>query len=156
MEGNEVQVRIRAHNLLCLQGFVGLGYSRDFVENMRHIKDRLRDHPETEIEVTAESDVICERCPHLDGGVCTVDGPVEGTIDNATRMDHRVLEHLGFSDGDIKLWGDILYVLGQKVDSKSIEILCGDCQWKNLDHCARVLDELHRRAISGEITPPAC
>ena len=33
-------IRIRAHHLLCMQGFQGYGYNKTFTENMTHIAPR--------------------------------------------------------------------------------------------------------------------
>ena len=47
-------MRLRGHNLLCIQGFVGKGYSPEFVANMTRVVDSLGRN--ARIEVVAEPD----------------------------------------------------------------------------------------------------
>lgn len=60
-------MKLRAHHLICLLGFRGLGYSPEFVENMARIADQLRSFPHTVIEIVRRPDDICspwgERMP---------------------------------------------------------------------------------------------
>ena len=39
-------MRLRGHNLLCIQGFVGKGYSPEFVDNMTRAVQSLDDAAE--------------------------------------------------------------------------------------------------------------
>jgi len=56
-------VELRAHNLLCIQGFVGKGYSPEFVANMTRVIESLGD--ETRVTVIAAPDALCSACPNL-------------------------------------------------------------------------------------------
>jgi hypothetical protein len=65
LEGNAVDERfstarvlkVRAHHLLCMQGFQGSGYSPEFVENFIKILDQVHENfYETEFEVTDNID----------------------------------------------------------------------------------------------------
>ena len=61
-------MELRAHNLLCIQGFVGKGYSPEFVANMTRVIESLgNDAPVT---VTASPDVLCSACPNLTDAGC--------------------------------------------------------------------------------------
>ena len=57
-------IRLRPHHGLCIQHFTGKGYSAAFVANMTHVIAVLRAMPETQIELTADMDVLCACCPH--------------------------------------------------------------------------------------------
>jgi len=39
-------MKIRAHHLLCLLGFVGMGYSSKFVEKIKEIKKKVENEPD--------------------------------------------------------------------------------------------------------------
>jgi len=64
-------LRIRAHHLLCILGFRGLGYSAAFVANMARIVRRVRGRPRSKLVLLDSADSICAACPRLRaGGVC--------------------------------------------------------------------------------------
>ena len=160
MEDVRTPLRIRAHNLLCLQGFEGLGYSPEFVEEMRRVSEQLKADLDTPIEIILGPDILCDHCPHMNHGRCLVDEPVDTIVyadspDKATLMDKRVLMWLGFHQNEIRAWGEILYIVGQNVDSTSMDALCGDCRWRAFPMCANALDELKRKVTSGELVYPA-
>lgn len=48
------ELRIRAHHVLCILGFRGEGYSREFVENMRRVVDIIRANPQAVIQIVDE------------------------------------------------------------------------------------------------------
>lgn len=149
-------MRIRAHNLICLQGFKGLGYGADFVAEMERVTVLLRKKPDTPIEVIAGADVLCEKCPYNYRGRCMVDDPEDTPVpfdapDEATLMDRRVLGWLEIEEGSVQLWGQILYKIGRNIDSSAMDALCGNCRWRSYPHCAEALDELHAKVASGEL-----
>ena len=63
-------MKIRAHHLLCMQGFQGYGYSEEFSQNMSKIIQKLKSHPEQKIEITADLDIICKSCPQKKNKIC--------------------------------------------------------------------------------------
>ena len=60
---------LRGHHLLCLQGFQGYGYDKDFVENMTEI-NKMRKLANTTVSLTDSPDDICKACPNLKEGLC--------------------------------------------------------------------------------------
>lgn len=69
-------------------------------------------------------------------------------------MDGRVMSWLGLEENMVQLWGQIQYKIGLMVDSSVIDALCGDCRWREYDHCAKALDELNRKVTDGELLFP--
>ena len=55
---DERPIPLRAHNVLCLHGFRGEGYSDAFVARMREVADRLTDAPSTEVTLLAGPDTL--------------------------------------------------------------------------------------------------
>jgi len=47
-------IRIRAHTLVCLQGYQGEGYSEDFVNEMDRVTATLKNDPDRERAVAVE------------------------------------------------------------------------------------------------------
>jgi uncharacterized protein len=135
-------VRLRAHNLLCLQGFRGLGYSEAFVARMRAVHADLAANPERGVEVLAAPDTLCAACPHLREG-CTLGGP-----DHEAHMraqDEAVLSALALEAGAVVPWREILARIGARVGGADLPRLCTTCPWLPLGWCAQGIDALAAR-----------
>jgi hypothetical protein len=124
-------MKLRAHNLLCIQGFVGKGYSPAFVANMTSIVEGLGDR--TEVTVVAEPDRLCEACPNLRATGCALHG--EGTERGILRQDRDVLARLGLAEGQRAMWGEILARIRASVAPADLDAICGACPWLPLGHC---------------------
>ena len=126
-QGHEGPVRLRAHHLMCIQGFQGNGYTMEFVENMARIVQLLGDEPDTEVTLLAGPDDICAPCPHLLGNACVKDEGAEGEVSS---MDRMVLEALGAGAGDTFPAGEAIDRLDAALARREdAERICGDCQW---------------------------
>ncbi len=153
-------IRIRAHHLLCLQGFQGFGYSEEFIAQMRRVHRLLRMKPDTDIQVLIGADILCEHCPHHYRGRCTIDDPEDQPIetdtpDQAVLKDRRTLSWLELENESVQLWGQVVYKVGRLVDSTAMNALCRECKWREEDYCANALDELNQKVTSGELLFPA-
>jgi hypothetical protein len=131
-------VRIRAHNLLCIQGFVGKGYSPEFVANMTAVIESLGD--ESEVTVTAEPDVICEACPNLAPSGCALHG--EGTEQGIVRQDRDVMARLGVEEGSSLPWRALVDRIAARVAPDDLDAICGSCPWLPLGVCKDGLRKL--------------
>ena len=136
-------VRLRGHNLLCIQGFVGKGYSPEFVDNMTSVVDALHADPQSEVRVVAEPDALCDACPNLGQHGCELHGP--GTERGIVFQDHDVLHRLGIADGETLTWGVILERIRASVAPDDLDDICGACPWLPLGHCKEGLRELTQR-----------
>jgi hypothetical protein len=135
-------VRIRAHNLLCIQGFVGKGYSPGFVANMKAVVGGLRGT--TEVTVLDAPDSLCAACPNLKAGGCTLHG--EGTERGIVTQDRDVLARLGLRAGETVAWGEILDRIRANVGPDDLDDICGTCPWLPLGHCKEGLARLRAGA----------
>ena len=131
-------MRIRAHNLLCIQGFVGEGYSPAFVRNMTAVVASLA--PDAEVTVVAEPDAICDACPNLTEGGCALHG--DGTEAGIVRQDRDVLRRLGIEEGAPVSWREVLATIARSVAPQDLDAICGACPWLPLGHCKRGLARL--------------
>jgi hypothetical protein len=111
-----------------MQGFQGYGYDRYFVNNLAGILKEIDTNPDLELEIIAECDAICFKCPHNKEDVCKKD--VDSEI-KVKEMDEWVLRKLELQKGAVCGAGDIIELLHQKLENTTdiIEI-CGDCDWK--------------------------
>ena len=133
-------MRLRAHNLLCIQGFVGKGYDAAFVANMTRVVESLEDA--TPVTVVAAPDALCDACPHLKVG-CTLHG--EGTETAIVHQDRDVLARLGIADGETLEWAEIVARIARSVAPEDLDSICGACPWLPLGHCSEGLRRLRQR-----------
>ena len=126
-------MELRAHHLLCLQGFRGVGYSGHFTHHMAKIHNELNGDPSTGVRLVAEPDQICRACPHLDqSGICSFrDGE-----DGVSSRDQRILDQLGRSAGEELPWSDWVAAV-QHVGLSSFEPVCRECFWYPLGLCLK-------------------
>ncbi len=131
------RVSLRAHHLLCLHGFRGLGYDERFVENMAAVCERVRAEPGPEIVVVEEPDDICAPCPHAAGGACGKSGPeAEARV---KELDRRVLRKLEVYPGQIFSCEEIMALVQEKITPEDLVLICEGCQWLPFDYCAEGL-----------------
>jgi len=131
---------IRAHTLLCLQGFRGEGYSPVFVENMGTIHRRLSADPKTLVRVVARPDAICDACPHLHPDGCRLKG--RGFEKAMKRQDQEVMLRLGIAEGEVLPWEEVLHRIAGGVEGGDLDAICGGCPWLPLGYCREGVDAL--------------
>lgn len=119
-------IRIRAHHLLCIQGFQGLGYSEEFTINLARITEKIRNRPSFFIKVITGADSICKHCPHLQEDLCNM-GTESG--EGIRAMDVSVLEELDIESGSLILSSQIT-VLTDNMSPKAVKAICGNCGWR--------------------------
>ncbi len=134
---------IRGHNLLCIQGYVGKGYSAEFVENMTRIVNVLdADTPVTLVDVP---DLLCAACPNLDRDTgCQLHGP--GTERGIVSQDRDVLRRLGYHPGETIHWDDLLEKIAERIEPDDLDEICGKCPWLELGHCKEGLKNLKAKS----------
>jgi len=136
-------IRVRAHTLLCLQGFRGKGYSEGFVENMAAIHQQLADDPSQWVEIIVAPDAICSACPHLVPSGCSLHGT--GSEHAMQAQDRDVLARLDVHEGDHMTWAEILNRIRTSLTGASLTNICGQCRWLSLGYCRDGLDLLRAR-----------
>jgi len=145
---------LRAHNLLCLLGYRGEGYSEAFVAQMTDVHQTLVAAPATLVRVLATPDVLCATCPHLRGG-CTLGGPAHEAHMRAQDLD--VLRRLDLEEGQVVPWRDVLARVAQRVRGADLPTICTTCQWLGLGWCADGVERVrtaHVRDDRSEAPPP--
>ena len=120
-------MKIRAHHFLCMQGFQGYGYSKNFSRNMAEIIEILQNFPEREIEIVAETDSICTCCPYNIDGKCQES---QGSNNRIISMDLKVLKKLGIAPGSVFKAEEIFKIANNKLKTYiDVKYICGDCKW---------------------------
>jgi hypothetical protein len=132
-------LKIRAHHLLCILGFRGLGYGEEFVSNMGKVVGELCSDPGLPITLVVGCDAICASCPHNKEGKCLkranseVDVPI---------LDLELLKRLGLEAGSQILAGEAWEEVKKRLAPEDLTEICGDCKWLSLGYCAQGLERL--------------
>jgi hypothetical protein len=121
-----IHIKIRAHHILCIQGYQGHGYSQNFEENMGKMVEKFRLNPNLPVTVVCETDGICEYCPYQSAGRC-INTPLANK--QISTMDSLVLEKLSLESGDT-LNINKLISLTKKLNKTDVMEICGECSWK--------------------------
>ena len=116
--------RIRAHHGMCLAYFRGKGYSDEFSEHMKFIKESLEGNPN--IYIVEETDDICRKCPNNRLGICEKPEKTAG-------YDKKVLELCGLAAGTQIEWKQFEKLVRENIlETGKRSAVCGDCQWNSL------------------------
>ncbi|MEW5705528.1 MAG: DUF1284 domain-containing protein [Actinomycetota bacterium] len=124
MQQKSEVIYLRAHHLICINTFSGLGYSDAFINNMARIVEALNS-PSQPLRIIDRLDDICAFCCHSNGRQCLKNGKL------VLEMDNKVKEIL-----QIDLSADKIYTAGflnKKVERAMKKgffcKVCKDCEW---------------------------
>jgi uncharacterized protein len=112
---------LRGHHLLCLLGYRGMGYSEEYVENMTKVHDRLREHPETMVQLVTGPDDLCAHFP--------CGKPYHCQDRNVHERDEQIARSLGITVDNALPWRDIEARIARKLVPADIPRLCATCPW---------------------------
>jgi uncharacterized protein len=127
--------KLRGHHLFCLLGYRGMGYSEEYVENMTHLHQTLRNNPKTLIELVKGTDQLCAKYPNS--------GKYHCQDDNIYVRDAAILEKMGLKIGQILKWEDIESCIRKFVVPADIQIVCETCSWRSYGVCEEGIQEIH-------------
>jgi len=135
-------VVLRPHNILCLQGWQGMGYSPLFTANMDRVHGQLRTDPSTLVTLQTGPDVLCGACP-LD----TFQGCQHDVFENGwiTAHDGNTLGRTGLTDGETYPWAVIETAIARAFRGADLATFCHQCRWQALGVCAAGIEQLRSR-----------
>jgi uncharacterized protein len=138
---------LRGHHLLCVQGFRGMGYSDDFVANMKEIVTEIRNQElDFPITIVAGFDNACMECPNRGDRVCEAN---EGSQKHVLSMDMKVINHLGLIIGKNYQKSTLLKEIATKIEPDDLDYLCKGCSWLQYGVCKEGITELKEK-FNGE------
>jgi uncharacterized protein len=126
--------RLRGHHLLCLPGYRGMGYSREYVVEMTKLHTTLRLYPDTTVEIVLGPDDLCAHFPSDGDCHCMEKGVFE--------RDVQVLSELGLQVGDVVTWSIVEERIRSALDAKDIDRICPTCPWRSYGVCAEGIDRI--------------
>ncbi|WP_226665217.1 DUF1284 domain-containing protein [Metabacillus litoralis] len=127
--------KLRGHQLFCLLGYRGMGYSQEYVKNMTQLHQKLRRDPMTKIKLVNGPDQLCEKYPNSGEYHCQNDSIYE--------RDAVILEKLGLNIGQILYWKDIELHVKKYVVPSDIQTVCETCSWRSYGVCEEGIQEIH-------------
>ena len=128
------KILLRPHHLICMQGFVGKGYSEDFTKHFGELIDRIK-NGEAIIQVTHQLDHVCSHCPERCHGVC-------GHDEMVLALDRGYEEVLGLKGNEIFTWEALLELIQSHVKIDDFHRICATCSWKQFGYCEKGLKEI--------------
>lgn len=139
---------LRAHHLLCVHGFRGMGYSPAFVEKMTKIVTQIRDEKQDfPIQVVRGFDDTCLVCPNKGAEKCEAD---ENSEEHVQFLDNNVLHHLGLEENHVYLKSDLIRLTQQRVQPDDLDHLCQGCSWLPYGVCKEGIAALRNQKTDGE------
>jgi uncharacterized protein len=121
-------IRIRAHHLLCMQGFQGYGYNKDFERHMGMIITFLNSNPSTKVQIVTKTDEICSHCPYKYKSLCNRDKNSHFKIE---KLDNFVIKKALLKENHVYQIVDVLKLVNNNIDQNSLIEICDRCGWKN-------------------------
>jgi uncharacterized protein len=128
-----------------LLGFRGLGYSKEFVENMAHVQSKLFSG-NCKIEIVSGEDDICAACPKLTDGRC---GSIHTFRINS--KDSAITSLISMPPGSITDAAAIYTAVAKVISVDGLSLLCSKCRWMPLGYCTEGLTSLIGQ---GELPKP--
>ena len=145
-------IYLRPHHLLCLQTFVGHGYSPEFTAHMTYVKSLLDADSHAPITLVNGPDDLCGHCPNCVDNACTSPKPA--------LFDHLVAQKLNLhnvqdtatnekADAPITSAGSLesttpMTIHGipstLRMTSQLLDECCPGCEWKELcmEFCKKI------------------
>lgn len=116
-------INLRPHHGLCIQHFIGKGYSETFVTNMKKTINLLESSEDMKITLTSGVDEICSFCPNNANGTC-----LSGQKPDCYDKECLRLCHLNY--GDVICWKDFKGSIRDNIlKVNKLNDVCVDCEW---------------------------
>ena len=119
------EIFLRPHHSLCIQFFIGKGYSEEFVRGMNRIIILLKSR-KADIILTDRCDDICRFCPNRTENECCSEKKVQ-------LIDKACLYKYGLAPGDRLTWSELEGLAKEKIITcGKLKAVCRDCQWYDI------------------------
>lgn len=127
-------LKIRPHHLICMQAYIGKGYSRKFEENMSSVVECLEKNKNKIVKVIEGNDDICSKCPNnINGNKCT-------SNDKVLSIDNQVLKELDLEPGEYT-YISLLDRVKEKMNRNVFNNICSECEWYELEICSNIFKD---------------
>lgn len=135
-------ITLRPHHILCRLGYLGYGYSPEFIQEMGRITRTLESGRVKTIILRHGFDNICRACPHHDGE-CSP-GQLGFRGQEALEFDRRTLRTLKLKIG----YSYPLPEINERIAALTPEAfnsICQGCEWQHLGACLKGRNRLRAK-----------
>ena len=131
-------LEIRAHHLLCLLGFHGMGYNEEFIANLKMVA-LATIFSNSSLKIIDHCDAICAACPHRNEDECHKS---EDSAQQVQRQDSEVADKLGVQTCSELTWQGVRELIRQKIRPDDLVKICRDCEWLKFRYCVDAIEEI--------------
>ena len=119
---------LRAHHILCIQGFCGYGYDGQFTENLSKIYSDIKNNKIKKVRIIIKSDPICKSCPYCKNELCLKRR--DGKVSDVNRFDLKVLKILNLKASRVKSLSLLFKITNERPEiTQKLKRLCQQCEW---------------------------
>jgi hypothetical protein len=121
-------IEIRAHHILCTQGFQGYGYDGQFTENLSWICSKIKSGNIRKVRIINKSDIICKYCPYCKNEVCVK--RKNGRRNDISKVDLNIMKILNLKRGEVKSLNLLIKLTNENPEIiKKLKKICSECEW---------------------------
>jgi hypothetical protein len=131
-------IKLRAHHLLCLQGYQGYGYDENFKINLENVLKQFKKNPD--VIIIKSADDLCNYCPKLKYGKCCLDlkdenkpisqEEIEKSDKEIIKMDSNVLKKIGIDENKKYKIEELYKIVNNSLKrKKDLKNICKGCIW---------------------------
>lgn len=121
-----MQISLRPHHLLCLQGYRGANYNKSQIIHWDLVSRLLKEYPHTDILILNGKDDLCAKCPAAQIGE---NKKILCLDKNVNDLDNKVQELLGLVSGKTYKYGALIKDLNKNMTRQTHEKWCSLCMW---------------------------
>ena len=134
MDEKNYLINLRAHHLLCLQGYQGFGYDEKFKLNLEKKLNLLKNNT-TKVILTNSPDDLCKKCPNLKENICIGNSKSTDSLENndkIVKMDLTILQKTKLEKNREYSFKNLIKIVNKVFSKrKDLKNICKDCTWTN-------------------------
>ncbi|HBH17695.1 MAG TPA: hypothetical protein DDX14_01890 [Cyanobacteria bacterium UBA9579] len=124
-------INLRPHHFLCIQGYKGYGYSKEFEVNMEKVINSLKQG--ASVKITLGSDDICEHCLNPNNNMCSQA--------YAEKLDSTVMNIIGLQEGEVVDFQEKTNLLKKIMNPQAHQRICEKCVWMKKGLCTDTFEK---------------
>jgi hypothetical protein len=139
MQKKDNIIELRAHHLLCLQGYQGYGYDEKFKENLEEKLHILKNNKNINVILKDSIDDLCKKCPRLKGNICVGDlenlnslnsKAIAKNNEKVIEMDSIVLKEAKLKKNKKYFFKHLLNTVNSTFSNiNDVKKICNGCKW---------------------------
>ncbi len=118
------EITLRTHHVICIQSFIGKGYSNKFIENLSNIINYLKlNNNQKCIKLSNNCDDICKCCPNkLHSNTCRKEEFIK-------HLDESYKQICNFDYNTQYSLEELNNIIKNNLTIDKFKNVCGNCEW---------------------------